>query len=679
MDRAERQRRWIHGTVAILALLCGLLLAPAAPAAVGDLSFRDCVTSEASTTGCTNVSATTSSLGGLSEAVEFGAAGADVYGIAENGDSVVHLRRSADTGALTFKDCVTGSSTPATGCTDVSATTTALDGVNSLVVTGDGRDAYAAGLVALVHFTRDSTTGTLTFADCIASVAVLGCTTVGASTGALQNLESLGVGVGGTSVYAGSGTGPSMVHLTRDGAGKLTFQDCLSGSTVSGCTNISATTQALASPPQGRFAVSLDGKNIYAANDAGTLVEFSLTGTGAVSLAGCLTTSAATGCTAVGPSGAFGNEATAISPDGRHVYSTGSASISRFTRDTTSGALTFVDCLTAGSSGTPGCTSIDAVNDEFSAPQQLAVSLDGLGVYLVGSQQLVDLRRNPETGQLSFARCFSGGAPPVMGCTDISPTTNALQDLQVVAVSPSGTKVYVASGNQGAMVAFERQQPPSCDNEAATVIAPDSVTIPLTCSDPNGDAVTRSIVTLPSHGTLGPLTAAGVAYHPDPGFNGFDSFTFQATAAGDTSNVGTETIAVARDSIAPRLTNLSVTPNTFRAARVTLHPKGTTFRYDLSEFSAVTLSIQRPALGRRVGTTCRPPTKANRRKPRCTRWLTLGRFGALAGKGINLRPFNGRLAHKKLKPGSYRVRAVARDAAGNASGAKTAGFHIVSR
>jgi Bacterial Ig domain len=679
MARAERQRRWIHGRAAILALLCGLLIAPAARAAPGDLSFRDCVTSNATTTGCTDVSATTSSLGGLNEAVEFGAGGTDVYGIAESGDSVVHLRRSADTGSLTFKDCVTGSSTPATGCTDVSATTTALDGVNSLVVTGDGRDAYAAGLVALVHFSRDSTTGTLTFADCIASVAVLGCTTVGGSTGALQNLESLGVGVGGTSVYAGSGTGPSMVHLSRDGAGKLTFQDCLSGSTVSGCTNISATTQALASPPQGRFAVSLDGKNIYAANDAYTIVKFDLAGSGAVSVGGCLTSSTTTGCTAVGPTGAFGSEAVALSEDGRHLYSTGSASVSRFTRDTTTGALTFIDCLTAGSSGTPGCTSIDAVNDEFSGPQQLAVSPDGLGVYLVGAQQLVDLRRNPETGQLSFARCFSGGATPVMGCTDITPMTNALQDLQVVAVSPSGTKVYVASGNQAAMVAFERQQPPSCDNEAATVIAPDSVTIPLTCSDPNGDALTRSVVTQPAHGTLGPLTAAGVVYHPDPGFNGFDSFTFQATAAGDTSNVGTETIAVARDSIAPRLTNLSVTPNTFRAARVTLHPKGTTFRFRLSEFSAVTLSIQRPAAGRRVGKACQPPTKANRRKPHCKRWLTVGNLSQLGGSGINTRPFNGRLAHKKLKPGTYRLRAVARDAAGNASGAKTARFHIVSR
>ena len=667
---------------AILTVLCGMVVMPAsAPAAVGDLSFRDCVTSISATTGCTDVSGTTNSLGGLNEAVEFGAGGKDVYGIAEGGDAVVHLRRDTDTGALTFQDCVTGSPTPSTGCTDISATTQALDGANALVVPADGRDAYAASAAgALIHFTRDATTGTLTFADCMSSVAVSGCTNVSASTGALSSFESLGVGVGGSSVYAGTGTGSSMVHLTRDAAGKLTFQDCVSGSAVTGCTNIGGTTAALGSPPQGRFAISSDGQNIYAVNDAGALITFNLTANGAVTFAGCLTSSATAGCTSAGPTGALGQEAVAISADGRHVYSTGGSAISRLTRNTTTGALTFVDCITTGA-GPVGCTNIDAVNDEFSAPQSLAVSGDGFGVYLVGAAQLVDLRRNPDTGQLTFSRCFTSGAAPVMGCTDITSTSSALEDLQAVAVSPSETKVYLASGSGAAMVSFERQLAPGCNNGSAHAAAPADVTIPLICSDPNGDAVTRSIVSPPAHGTLGPLnqTTGTVTYSPAPGYDGPDSFTFQANAAGDPSNVATETISVARDRLAPVVTSLSATPNTFRAARVTLHPKGTKFRYRLSEFAVVTLSVQRPAAGRRVRKKCVRPTKANRKKPRCTRWITIGKLTQLAGAGLNTRAFNGRLAGKKLAPGRYRVQALARDAAGNASQAKTVGFRVVSR
>ena len=665
---------------AIVILLSGLLAAPASsPAAVGDLSFRDCVTSDPTTTGCTDVSATTSSLDGLNEAVEFGAGGKDVYGIGEIGDAVVHLRRNADTGSLVFQDCVTGSPTPSSGCTDVSSTAPALDEVNSLAVAADGRDAYAGAAAsgALVHFTRDPASGTLTFADCISSLAVTGCTNVGATTAALKGFESIGVGVGGTSVYVGTNQGPSIVHLSRGGDGKLTFQDCLSDSAVLGCTNVGATTGALDGTPQARFAFSSDGRNIYAVNDGSAVATFNLGASGALTAGGCFSSTGALGCTAA-PSGALGQEGLAMSPDSKHVYSTGTSAISRLSRDPTTGALTFLDCITTGA-GLAGCTNIDAVNDKLGSAQQLAVSGDGLGAYLVGSSQLVDLRRNPDTGQLTFARCFTAAPSAVPGCTDITSTTNVLEDLQVVAVSPSGTKVYITSANKKAMATFERQLAPSCSNGGTTVVAPAVVTIPLTCSDPNGDTVARSIVAPPAHGTLGPVSGDTVTYSPAPGYNGFDSFTFQATAAGDSSNVATVTIGVARDRIAPLVTNLSATPGTFRAARVTLHQKGTTFRYRLSEVAAVTLSIQRQAAGRRVAKKCVRPTKANRRKPHCKRWVTLGSFGQIGVTGFNTRPFKGRLFGKKLSPGSYRVRGVGRDAAGNRSRAKTAGFKIVKR
>jgi hypothetical protein len=54
-----------------------------------------------------------------------------------------------------------------------------------------------------------------------------------------------------------------------------------------------------------------------------------------------------------------------------------------------------------------------------------------------------------------------------------------------------------------------------------------------------------------------------------------------------------------------------------------------------------------------------------------------GSFKHIGKAGTNSFKFTGRLAGKALKPGSYRLVAVARDAAGNASSVKRARFRIV--
>ena len=58
-----------------------------------------------------------------------------------------------------------------------------------------------------------------------------------------------------------------------------------------------------------------------------------------------------------------------------------------------------------------------------------------------------------------------------------------------------------------------------------------AVQVPLECADPDGDAVTFSIVDGPSNGTLGPITGGEVTYTPDAGEFGADSFTYAAATA----------------------------------------------------------------------------------------------------------------------------------------------------
>ena len=50
--------------------------------------------------------------------------------------------------------------------------------------------------------------------------------------------------------------------------------------------------------------------------------------------------------------------------------------------------------------------------------------------------------------------------------------------------------------------------------------------VPLSCTDPDGDALTLSVVDGPSKGSLGPISGDAVTYTPDAGEFGADSFTY---------------------------------------------------------------------------------------------------------------------------------------------------------
>ncbi|MBI2090306.1 MAG: tandem-95 repeat protein [Deltaproteobacteria bacterium] len=61
------------------------------------------------------------------------------------------------------------------------------------------------------------------------------------------------------------------------------------------------------------------------------------------------------------------------------------------------------------------------------------------------------------------------------------------------------------------------------------------VTLTLLGSDPEGDALTFSIVDQPTNGTVGPVTGSSVTYTPNPNFTGVDGFTFSVSDGSSTS------------------------------------------------------------------------------------------------------------------------------------------------
>jgi hypothetical protein len=130
-------------------------------------------------------------------------------------------------------------------------------------------------------------------------------------------------------------------------------------------------------------------------------------------------------------------------------------------------------------------------------------------------------------------------------------------------------------------------------------------------------------------------------------------------------------IARSRDRRRPRLTGVRLSASTFRvgrrltalkaqaakpAAKAKAAPVGTVLRYRLSEAATVTADVL--------------PSKG-------TKFLT--RLTRRAKAGARSLAFSGRVKGRTLRPGSYRLRVRATDAAGNRSAARTVRFKVVGR
>jgi hypothetical protein len=134
---------------------------------------------------------------------------------------------------------------------------------------------------------------------------------------------------------------------------------------------------------------------------------------------------------------------------------------------------------------------------------------------------------------------------------------------------------------------------------------------------------------------------------------------------------------------APRVTGLRLGLRRFRAAvrgGSIASPQGTRVKYALSEAATTTFTVERALPGRKLGRRCVAPNSRNRRARRCTRYSRVrGSFRHNGRAGANSFRFTGRVGGRALRPGAYRLVAVAKDAAGNRSQPARTSFQIVRR
>ena len=159
-----------------------------------------------------------------------------------------------------------------------------------------------------------------------------------------------------------------------------------------------------------------------------------------------------------------------------------------------------------------------------------------------------------------------------------------------------------------------------------------------------------------------------------------------ATDAGGNATTGSAPVQIT-DTVAPEVLSFGMTSRVFAvgaqstplAAGRRRVPRGTAFRFRLSEAASVRIAIERARPGRRARGRCRKPSRRLRARPRCTRWVRQGALRRAGAAAANRVRFSGRLGRRSIGLGRRRAVLVATDAAGNASRAKRVSFRVVRR
>ncbi|MGA7142760.1 MAG: Ig-like domain-containing protein, partial [Nitrososphaeraceae archaeon] len=167
--------------------------------------------------------------------------------------------------------------------------------------------------------------------------------------------------------------------------------------------------------------------------------------------------------------------------------------------------------------------------------------------------------------QASFSWKQIGGNPTVEIKNSESP--KATFDAPIASQFSEGEKsttltfqlTVVGAGNLESMAITtvkvnsvnETNTPPVAESQSVTAKEDTSASINLDATDKDGDVLTYSLKSSPSHGSLNSFNqdTGSVVYNPDSGYTGSDSFTFTASDETSTSNTGKISIIV--NSAAP--------------------------------------------------------------------------------------------------------------------------------
>ena len=276
-----------------------------------------------------------------------------------------------------------------------------LDYVSSVMTTSDGQFVLTAGFFAgVATFSRSPSTGALTFVDYVAT---------NGSSGACMSPNN-------QYLYLVTGYDDSVLAYSRDpGTGALTYLD----EYVDGNGSIDGLELAVA------ITMSPDGKNIYAAGSAedGVAVFSRDPSTG------ILTFLEAHFDGVSGVDGINNPRGIAVSPDGADVYVAGydDDAVAVFTRDPTTGALTWQSMVTEGVDGVAGLSSV------------YTLTTDPAGKHVIaGGSAIAVFERDSSTGALTYVE------------------NHTLAFSRGIEVDYSGTLVFVTSTTGNSLSVFDR-------------------------------------------------------------------------------------------------------------------------------------------------------------------------------------------------------------------------------
>ena len=385
--------------------------------AAGPLHDAVAVFSQDSTTGAlTFVEVHKDGVGGVdgldaAVSVAISPDGKHLYAAGRLDDAVVVFSRDSTTGALTFvevhKDGVGG--------------VDGLNGAFSVTLSPDGKHLYAAGIDddELAAFSRNSTTGALTFFVEVKREGVI----------YLEGLNAFSVTVSpdGKHLYAAAELDDAVAVFSRDSkTGALTFVE-VHRDGVGGVDGLESAFSATVSP---------DGSHLYAASllDDGVAVFSRSSTTGALTLVEVHKDGVG------GVDGLDWVASVTVSPDGSHLYAAGAVAdaVAVFSRDSTTGALTFVGVQKDGVGGVDGLDGAHSVT----------VSPDGSHLYAAGliDDAVAVFSRNSTTGALTFVEVQRHGVGDADG----------LYGAYSVTVSPDGSHLYPAGLFDDGVAVFSR-------------------------------------------------------------------------------------------------------------------------------------------------------------------------------------------------------------------------------
>jgi DNA-binding beta-propeller fold protein YncE len=304
--------------------------------------------------------------------------GLEVPGV--GGDELAIFTRSVTTGKLTFTDLVVNGEEGVTG----------LDGPWMAVVSPDGEHVYVIALNdnALVVFDRSVSTGGLTFVQ----AQIDGVSGVDG----LEAPQGVAISPDGKHLYVTSSAEHKVAVFSRNAvSGALTFVE-VEENGVGGVTGIES--------PFG-IAVSPDGANVYVAGyTSDAVATFSRNATN-----GQLLFVEAISDTDLGVDGLERPGYLQVSPDGQHVYVAAEIddSVAAFERSGGFGELTFVQVLKDVADVPAGLD--EAIN--------VGITPDGSTVYVSSGagEAVVEFSRDETSGELTYERAAIDGVDGVEG------------------------------------------------------------------------------------------------------------------------------------------------------------------------------------------------------------------------------------------------------------------------